>query len=142
MQPQDAGGGFDWAHAFSAFGGWIGGAITGLITGIWRLARIEPSIRADVDAKFLEIKQHVDDKVAETKAELDDKLEDLVQQFHEAFLGLRQQISNVEKTSVTKDDLNRFRDEYRDNFNRFHDQSREDFAEFKRNISEIIGRSR
>ncbi len=139
MQPQETGG-FDWMHAISALGGALFGAIGGLFTGIWRLARIEPHLHAEIKAS----EKRVEDKIEETERRSDEKVEDIVGHFQEAFSGIRQQINDraleIERDFMRKKDYESLRREDREGFERFQDRYFKEFEGLKRNIAEMLGK--
>jgi hypothetical protein len=106
MQPQETGG-FDFWHAASGMGGAVIGAGSTLLTWIIRAARLEPKIRADLQASISAAEQRVEDKV-----------DSMAGHFNEYFEGIRRQQDemklNMEKEFVRKDDFREFRDEWRE----------------------------
>ena len=106
MQP-DTGGGFDWAHALSAFGGAIVGALLTIAGWLYRAGGKEPTMRLDFQRSLDEAEKRVETKV-----------EDMTGHFHEYFEGIRRQQDeiklSVERDFVRKDDFREFREEYRD----------------------------
>lgn len=120
MQPQDANG-IDWLHIFYvAVGGAVGG-ISGLLVGIWRMARFEPDLR-----------KKITQEISDATKPLHEKIENEVGNFDETLRGLREKINNVElhieRKFVGKEDFNGFRDEWR-----------EDMRDLKKNIGLILG---
>lgn len=105
MQPQETGA-FDWLHAVTGLIGAFFGAAAGLITGVWRVARIEPAIRSDFEKGVDAAEKRVESKMDAT-----------AQHFDETLKGLRQKINDVELSAerrfLLKDDFNDFREEYR-----------------------------
>lgn len=105
MQPQETGG-FDWLHVLTGLIGALFGGFSGMIAGVWRVARIEPTIRGDFE-------RAVD--TAEKRVEA--KMTGATDHFDETLRGLREKINQVELGSerrfLLKDDFNDFREEYR-----------------------------
>jgi hypothetical protein len=105
MQPSDAG--IDWSHViYGAIGAFFGG-ISGLVAGVWRMARFEPKLRKDITQE-----------IAEATHELAEKIDDETNHFDETLRGLREKINEVElhieRKFVDKEDFNDFRREWRE----------------------------
>lgn len=98
---------FEWMHVIIGLVSAVFGGGAGLVTGVWRVARIEGQVREDFK-KCIE----------ETKDNIESKVEALVAQFQETFSGLRQKINDVElqteRTFVSKAGFDEFRKEYRE----------------------------
>lgn len=131
MQPQDSG--FDWSHSIAGVIGAALGAISGFVASIWRVARIEPTIRMDFEASLKAAEQRMGQKIETAEQKAEEKLDGLVGQFHEAFAGMRQKINDVElgaeRTFVSKRDFEEWRGEYR-----------EDMRDLKQSIANIASR--
>jgi hypothetical protein len=119
MQPQENG--FDWLHIIFGSLGAILGGISGLLAGVWRMARFEPELRKEITQE-----------IAEVVHELDEKIDAEIGHFDETLRGLREKINDVElhieRHFVGKEDFNSFREEWR-----------EDMRELKKNIATILG---
>lgn len=98
---------FEWANLTIALASAGVGALTGLVVGVWHVARIEGQIKDD-------FKKCID----ETKTEIEGRVEALVGQFQDTFAALRQKINDVElqteRLFVSKSGFDEFRKEYRD----------------------------
>jgi len=134
MQPQDTGGsGFDWPHAVSALGGAIFGAISSLAAWFWRVARIEPTIRADF--------QH---DLGEAERRVEARIDGMGGHYQEYFEGIRRQYDDlrleVEKDFVRRDDFNRMRSEDREAAEERRKENREAFDRLERKIDQILVR--
>lgn len=109
----------EWVHVVIALAGVVFGAISGLIAGVWRVARIDQEVRNDLNKR-----------VADAVHEMNQKVELITDQFDETLKGLRQKINDVElathKYFVSKPEFEDFRKEYR-----------EDMRELKQGISEV-----
>jgi gas vesicle protein len=122
MQPQDAN--VDWLHIiYIAVGGAVGG-ISGLVAGIWRMARFEPGLR-----------KKITQEIGEATKPLHEKIDNEISHFGETLHGLREKINGVEllitrelREFVSKEDFNSHREELRD-----------DMRELKKNVSAILG---
>lgn len=89
----------------------------GLLFGVWkwgnRTAKQEQKVKTDYESKINAVRSEMiaTEKTAEAKNDL------LVEQFREAFAGLRRQIDDnklhTEKEFVRKEDFKDFREEYR-----------------------------
>jgi uncharacterized protein YjbJ (UPF0337 family) len=114
---------FEWAHLMIALSSAGVGALTGLVVGVWRVARIEGQIKDDFK-----------NCIQETKAEIEGRVEALVGQFQDTFAALRQKINDVElqteRLFVSKSGFDEFRKEYR-----------EDMASLMRKIDHITVRT-
>jgi hypothetical protein len=139
----DAGGGFDWGHALSAFGGGAITAIGAAIGWIYRAGAKEPTLRKDFDESLIAAERRVESKIEAAEMKAETKLEELVAQFHDTFSAMRQKITDVEmdvvRNYVAKPDFDEFRKEFRDVFREFREEYREGFADFKTNIAHILG---
>lgn len=127
MQPQDSG--FDWMHALSGAAGAVFGAVSAVLTWVIKAARMEPTIRAEIAASEVRIRQEVDDKV---DAE--------ISHFRTTLTTLRDKIMQVEHDAMSKEDFKEFCRQHREDFQQARQETREDFAELKRNIAEIGSR--
>lgn len=109
----------EWVHVAIAFGGAVFGAASGLIGGVWRVARIEQDVRRDVTQE-----------IAEVVHEMRLAMGQIADQFDETLKGLRQKINDVELTThknfVSKPEFDDFRKEYR-----------EDMRDLKHSIAEL-----
>lgn len=98
----------DWVHLAVAVVSAIIGAFSGLVAGVWRVARIDQAIRIDFN-----------DLMSAARTATNAKIETLVGQFQDSFAALRQKINdvelNTEKHFMSKDGFAEFRDEYRRN---------------------------
>lgn len=98
---------FEWLHIIIATVSLLAGALGGLITGVWRAARIEQSVRAD----FRKC-------IGETEKEIGERLKALAGQFRDTFTALREKINMVELRMVSEfvheNHLTEFRKEYRE----------------------------
>ena len=154
MQPQDAGGGFEWSHALSALGGGLVTAIGAAIGWIYKAGGREPTIRAAFTAAIGDAEKRVEDKIDAVKDDLEtkidqaekrgeEKVEAIVGHFHEAFSGIRQQMNDnaleVEREFLRKEDYKALRNEDRDAFTRFEERFFKQFDDLKANIARIIG---
>ena len=139
MQPQDAGGGFDWGHALSAMGGGAITAIGAAIGWVYRAGARDPTLKAELQKNLIDAEKRVEAQIEAAKKETDGKVDSLVTQFHDTFASLRQKIGDVERNAVTKEEFNDHRKEVREDFRISRDENREDFAELKRNIAQILG---
>lgn len=124
MQPQD--GGFDWTHGITSFISVAFGAISGFAASIWRIARIEPTIREDFKATIDDAERRVEEKI-----------ETLVSQIHETFSAIRQKINDVElgtaRGFIAKSDFDDFKRELRE-------ELREQFRDLRGSFSEALKR--
>lgn len=115
---------FEWLHVVIALVFGLGGAVGGLIGGVWRVAHIEQAIRTD-------FKKCID----ETEKQIEGRLNALVDQFRETFTALREKINLVEmqqvRDFVDKDGFDEFRREYR-----------EDMRDLKGKVDGIMKRPR
>lgn len=118
MQPQDANS-IDWLHLLYVVMAGVVGGISGLVAGIWRMARFEPELRREITQE-----------IAETAHELEQKIDNEVGNFGETLHALREKINEVElhieRKFVDKEDFNDFRKEWR-----------EDMRELKESIGKI-----
>lgn len=121
---------FDWPRLwFEAIGSALWG-IVGVVVGIWRWGRnsalAEQAVRDDYMARIDEMKT----TLLASEAAHDDRLTDLIDQFKEAFNGIRRQIDDsqlhLEQHFVRKDDFMEMRKEIR-----------EDMRDIKRSLSEM-----
>lgn len=115
-------GDWNWQHLglqagvpfLSAMGGWL--------LGIWRWGRAsakqEQAVKDDYDDKISALREEVRKSMAAQVQGAEDRQENLVNQFKEAFDGLRRQHDDhkldVEKRFMLKDDFQNFREEYRE----------------------------
>jgi hypothetical protein len=118
MPPQDTN--IDWLHIiFVVVGGAVGG-ISGLVAGIWRMARFEPELRRGITQE-----------IAEATHELEERIENETGHFDETLRGLREKINtlelHIERKFVDKEDFNDFRKEWR-----------EDMRDLKTNVAAIL----
>lgn len=145
--------GFDWMHAISGLGG---GVLGTCLTWFWRMARIEPQIRADIRAKhdatrleMGQIETRVEAKIAEQErrgeARLDEherrseeRQEMMIGHFHEAFSGIRQKINDVEKEALSREDFQTFRQEERADRERARAESRDDFKRLEDKVDAVL----
>lgn len=109
----------EWVNVLIAIVGVIVGGLSGLIAGVWRVARIDQGVRNDVNQQVSELRREMTEKVAL-----------VADQFAETLRGLRQKINDVElqthKNFVSKSDFSEFREEYRD-----------DMRDLKNSIAEL-----
>ena len=115
IQPQD---GFDWTHGLVGVLSAAVGAISGVVVSVWRVARIEPTIRMDFETSLKAAEQRMGQKIESMESDIDDKVEGLVTQFHDTFSAIRQKINdveiNAERSFVSKRDFDEWRSEYRE----------------------------
>jgi t-SNARE complex subunit (syntaxin) len=120
----------DWPQILSDSATSLLSAIGGLIVGIWKMGRNsahrEQMVRDDYEAKIAQLSEELREKMGELERTSEAKLDLLVEQFREAFSGIRRQIDDdrlhTEREFLRKD----FRDEYR-----------EDMRDLKQSIAEI-----
>lgn len=122
----DGWGSFDWAHAWSAFGGAIAGAIGAIGTTLYRAGGKEPNMRLDIGNKIMAAEQRLETKIDAAERRGEDKVEGIIGQFHDSFASLRQKINDVELQTergfVAKPDFEDFRAEYREDKNRMFEK--------------------
>lgn len=109
----------EWAHViFAAAGAFVGG-VSGLVTGVWRVARIEGRLKLSFQTSINDCEKRFEEKVDQA-----------TEQFDETLKGLRQKINSVELETargfVPKGDFDDFRAEYR-----------EDMRDLKNSIAQI-----
>jgi hypothetical protein len=120
----------DWPRLFLEAAGTALSGLIGLLVGIWRWGRQsalrEVRVRNDYTQRIEEMKA----SMAAAEKAYEARLDQLVEQFREAFAGIRRQLDNerlhLVENFVRKDDFREFREEYRT-----------DMRDIKRSISEI-----
>ena len=123
----------DWPRIFFDSATSLLSAIGGLLVGVWRMgrssARREQQVRDDYEGKIAQLSKEMREKMDELEHVSEAKLDLLVEQFREAFSGIRRQIDDdrlhTEREFLRKD----FRDEYR-----------EDMRDLKQSIAEIANK--
>ena len=138
MQPQDTG--FDWSHGITGLLSGAFGAITGFIASVWRVARIEPTIRLDFRKELNETEDRLGEEIKMAKHDSAQKVDDMIGQLHETFNGIRRQIDEIEKETLPRGDFNMFRQEMRADAEQSRKENREDFAKLERKIDEMMRR--
>ena len=117
---------FDWAHAWSAFGGAIAGAVSTVGAMLFRAGAKEPTMRLDFQKIITAAEERVESKIDAAERRGEDKVETIVAQFHDTFASLRQKINDVELQTergfVAKNDFDEFRTEYREDKNRMFEK--------------------
>src|SRR6266403_1913128 len=97
-----------------------GGALAGLVVGVWRVARIEGRL-----------KLYLKDSISDCEKRFEDKVDRVTDVFDETLKGLRQKINDVEleteRRFLPKGDFDDFRNEYR-----------EDMRDLKDSIAKMI----
>ena len=132
MQPQDAGGGFDWwGHVVSGLGGGLT-AIGAVLGWVYRSGAKEPALKAELQHSLTQ---------AETRIET--KVDDMADHFREAFDGIRRQIDdhrlNSAENFVRWVDFNRIRQEDREAAEERRKENRQAFDRLERKIDQILG---
>ena len=121
MQPQDAGGGFDWwGHMVSGLGGGLT-AIGALLGWIYKSGAKEPTLKAEFQNK-------VDEMTGHLRADLD---------------GIRRQLDDhrlhAAENFVRWPDFNRLRQEDREAAEERRKENRQAFDRLERKIDQILG---
>lgn len=114
--PNDAG--FDWWHGVIGLFGGLVGAASGFVAGVWRLARIEPNMKAEFEVNMNAAEQRVEKKIEEAEQRCETKVDGLAVQYHEAFSGIRQKINDVELNTERRFLSADFRQEHREDMKR------------------------
>lgn len=98
---------FEWAHIIIASLSALAGGVSGLVAGVWRIARFEGRLTASFQKSINDCERRFEDKV-----------EHITGTFDETLKGLRQKINDVELETergfVAKGDFDDFRKEYRE----------------------------
>jgi hypothetical protein len=132
MQPQDAGGSFEWGHVMSAFGGGIITAMGAAIGWIYNAGGKRPSLKIEFQKSLSEAEERIEAKIDIAEKNAESKVDDMAEKFQESFNGIRRQIDDnrlhTSENYVRKEDFREFRDEYR-----------EDMRDLKSNIAKILG---
>jgi hypothetical protein len=103
----------------------------GLLVGVWRWGRSSALFEQQLLECFAKVEE-MRAALKKVETENDERLDLLVEQFREAFSGIRRQVDDnrlsTEKDFLRKDDFKDFREEYR-----------ADIRELKRCISDVKG---
>lgn len=124
---------FDWTHAiFTAIGAAIG-AITGLVGGTWRVARIEPAIRLELQQDMAIVENDVRNKIDTAEAKLEAKIDEAMHMFGETVSGIREKVNEVERDMI-RDFVQK---EY---FEQIRRENREDFGRMDEKLDKLLAR--
>jgi hypothetical protein len=101
----------EWAHVIIGAVSAIAGGAAGLIAGVWRVARIEGSLKLQFRKDLEMSERRIETKVDEARGSFDETLK-----------GLRQKINDVEldteRRFLPKESFDDFREEYRGDIRR------------------------
>ncbi len=112
----------EWPRLLLEAAGSLASGFFGLLVGVWRAGRNsatkEQAVKDDYDGKIGALGKELEITVATAEKASDARLDLLVEQFKEAFDGMRRQFDDhkfyTEKDFLKKEDFKDFRDEYRE----------------------------
>lgn len=118
--------GFDWVHAVIASASSVIGAAAGLMAGTWRMARIEPVLRLEIQRDIAGMENDLRDEIAAGERRVADRILESAQLFDETLKALRQKINDVEigvvRGFVSTPNYEALRREHREDMQRILDR--------------------
>jgi len=130
MQPQDAGGGFDWTRLAAEAGIAIASGVGTAFYTVWKWgrggAKAEQAIKDDYTAKIEAQGKELRGMIAGIEKAADERLNALVDQFKESFDGMRRQMDqnllDAERRFLSNERFDHFYEEYRKDQRRTDDK--------------------
>lgn len=110
--------GIEWLHGVVAGVAAILGAAGGFIGGVWRVARIEPSLKLKMQHDLGSMENDMREQITLAEHLIVGKIEEAASNFDETLKALRQKINDVElemvRGYVSRPYFDEFRREYRE----------------------------
>lgn len=91
---------FDWVHAVIASASSVIGAAAGLMAGTWRMARIEPVLRLEIQRDIASMENDMRDEIGAGERRIAARILESANLFDETLRALRQKINDVEMEMV------------------------------------------
>jgi len=123
----------DWTHIVVGGLSAAVGAVGGLVGGTWRVARIEPNLRLELQKDMAGIENDMRDQVTNVQTHIEQKIDGEMEKFRETVSGIREKVNTVERDVI----VNYISSQY---FERCRLEAREDFQRIEGKLDRLLER--